>query len=112
MKDLIEKGQVVRGWLGIEAQQLSPQLAQSLNVSSSNGVIITAVYNQGPAYQAGLRPGDVITHINQLPIGDGRQGMQQIASAHPGDKVVIRMIRQSQTQELTAILGSKPQNDN
>ncbi len=108
MEDLVNYGQVVRGWLGIEAQQVSPQLAQSFKLATTNGVVITAIYNNGPAHRAGLRPGDVITHINRLPVGDGHFGMNQIADTRPGKLVTISVLRNGQQQQIEATIGTKP----
>ncbi len=108
LDDIIEFGHVIRGWLGIEARQLSPQLAQSFNLNSTNGVIITRIYNNGPAHLAGLLPGDVITHINHLPVGDGRQGMLQIAQSRPGASVDIEVLRNGVAQTIEAVIGTKP----
>lgn len=108
LNDIVEFGHVARGWLGIEAQQLSPQMARSYNLSSNNGVVITSIYNNGPAHRAGLKPGDIITRINNEPIGDGRRGMTQIAQSRPGESVAIEVLRNGKTQVITAILGSMP----
>ncbi|MYM64642.1 trypsin-like peptidase domain-containing protein [Pseudomaricurvus sp. HS19] len=108
MHDLVSYGKVVRGWLGIEAQQMSPELAQSFGLSESNGVIITAIYNQGPAHQAGLRPGDIILRINDTLVIDGRLSMHQVAQGHPGDPVELGIIRNGKQQVVNAVLGTKP----
>jgi len=108
LNDIVEFGRVVRGWLGVEAQSLSPQLAQSFNLQTTNGVLITHVYSNGPAHTAGLRPGDVITRINNQMVGDGRWGQQEIGESRPGDKVNIEIVRQGKVQVVEAILGSEP----
>ncbi|TLM76901.1 S1C family serine protease [Microbulbifer harenosus] len=109
MQDIIEFGRVVPGWLGIEAQTLSPQLARSFNLASTNGVIVTAIYNQGPAHQAGLKPGDVITHINNDPINDGLHGVAAMAILRPGEVVTITYIRKGEIQNTQATISEKPQ---
>ncbi|TVZ40651.1 serine protease DegS [Alteromonadaceae bacterium 2753L.S.0a.02] len=108
LNDIVEFGRVVRGWLGVEAQPLSPRLAQSFNLRTNNGVLITRVAEQGPADKAGLRPGDVITRINDSLVGDGRWGQQEVAESRPGDKVSIEIIREGQVQVVEAVLGSEP----
>jgi len=108
LNDIVEFGRVVRGWLGVEAQSLSPQLAQSFKLRSTNGVLITHVYSGGPADKAGLRPGDVITRINNQMVGDGRWGQQEIGESRPGDKVSIEIVRQGKLQVMEAVLGSEP----
>lgn len=108
LNDIVEFGRVVRGWLGVEAQPLSPQLAQSFNLRSTNGVLITHVVEDGPADKAGLRPGDVITRINNQMVGDGRWGIQEIAESRPGDTVSIEIVRQGKIQTMEAVLGTQP----
>ncbi|WGL17968.1 trypsin-like peptidase domain-containing protein [Microbulbifer bruguierae] len=108
MQDIIEFGRVVPGWLGIEAQALSPRLARSFNLASTNGVIITTVYNQGPAQQAGLKPGDVITHINSDPINDGKHGVAAMAVLKPGDVVTITYVRNGTIQQTQATVSESP----
>ncbi len=108
MQDLVKYGKVVRGWLGIEAQQMTPELAQSFQLNNANGVIITAIYNNGPAHKAGLLPGDIVMKINNTLVTDGRLSMHQVAQARPGDKVRLSILRQNQTMQLEAVLGTKP----
>ncbi|MGL6161100.1 S1C family serine protease [Microbulbifer sp.] len=111
MQDIIEFGHVVPGWLGIEAQAMNPQLARSFGLSSSNGVIVTAIYNQGPAHKAGLKPGDVITHIDGIPINDGRRAvapMAAMATLRPGDTVSITFIRNGKENTVNATVSEKP----
>ncbi|MCA0894219.1 S1C family serine protease [Microbulbifer agarilyticus] len=108
MQDIIEFGRVVPGWLGIEAQNLTPLLARSFNLTSTNGVIVTAIYNQGPAQEAGLRPGDVITHINATPINDGKHGNAAMATLRPGEVVTITYIREGEVLATRATVSEKP----
>ncbi len=110
LTDIIKFGRVVRGWLGIEAQQLSPRYAEANNLSASNGIVITAVAEHGPAELAGLRPGDIITHINHQPVGNGRKGMRTIFDSRPGDVVTITLIRTSEKIELDVTIGNNPSN--
>ena len=108
MQDIIEFGRVVPGWLGIEASAVTPQLARAFNLSSSNGVIITAIYDRGPAFEAGLKPGDVITHIDGLPINDGKRGVAAMATLRPGDTVSITYLRKGVVNTVTATVSEKP----
>ena len=108
MQDIIEYGRVVPGWLGIEAQALNLQLARSFGLTSTNGVIVTAIYSQGPAHQAGLKPGDVITHIDGQPINDGRRGIATMATLRPGDTVSITFVRNGAANTVEATVSEKP----
>jgi serine protease DegS len=108
MQDLIKYGKVVRGWLGVEAQQITPELAQSFRLNSTDGVIITAIYNNGPAHQAGIRPGDIIIKLNDLTVKNGLLSMNKIARGRPGDKVDVIYLRKGTQYSTTATLGTKP----
>jgi serine protease DegS len=108
MQDIIKYGKVVRGWLGVEAQQITADMAQSLNLSSSDGVIITAIYNNGPAQKAGLKPGDIILKLNDLVVKNGLLSMNKIAQRRPGDPVTVVYLRKGQEKTTTATLDIKP----
>lgn len=108
LKDIVEFGRVVRGWLGVEAQSLTPQLAHSFQLSSTNGVLITRIYNNGPAHVAGLQPGDVIVKINDELVGNGARGRQQIAESRPGETVAIEFYRNGKLEKVEAVLEKKP----
>ena len=108
MQQIIEHGQVVRGWLGVAIQSLDPQLAESLGLNSTNGVIITNIIINGPADKAKLTRGDVITKINDIEIKNVRHALNTISQAKPGDKLVIEGIRQGKIFDATAIAIQRP----
>lgn len=108
LKDIVEFGRVVRGWLGVDAQSLTPQLAHSFQLNSTNGVLITRIYNNGPAHVAGLQPGDVIVKINDEPVGNGARGRQQIQESRPGETVAIEFYRNGRLEKVQAVLDKKP----
>ncbi|MFA0811376.1 S1C family serine protease [Microbulbifer epialgicus] len=108
MQDIIAYGRVVPGWLGIEASAINPQMAREFNLASTGGVMITAIYNESPAHNAGLKPGDVITHIDGLPIGDGKQGEATMATLRPGDTISITFTRDGTSHTVEATVSVKP----
>jgi serine protease DegS len=108
MNDIITSGEAIRGWLGIEAQTLNPNVIRTYNLGNVNGVLITSTYPNGPADKAGIKPGDILTHINDKPVGNGREGMNLIAQVRPNDTVQITALRNGQKQQLTAIAGKRP----
>ncbi len=108
LNDIIEFGRVVRGWLGVQASPLYPQLAHAFNLPSTNGLIVTAVDINSPAEKAGLLPGDVITRINSQLVGSGRWSIQEVAESRPGEKIEIEVIRKGEVHIVTAILGTRP----
>lgn len=108
MNDIITNGEAIRGWLGIEARTINPDIVRNYNVGEVNGVLITGTYKNGPAEQAGLKFGDILTHINDKPVGNGREGMNLIAEVKPDDKVQLTATRNGKKILLTAIAAKRP----
>jgi serine protease DegS len=109
MNDIITSGSAIRGWLGIEARTINPNLIRTYNLGNVNGVLITGTYTKGPADKAGLLAGDILTHINDKPVGNGREGMNLIAQVRPDDTVQITVIRNGKKLNLTAVAGKRPE---
>ncbi|WP_417660514.1 Do family serine endopeptidase AlgW [Pseudomonas sp.] len=108
MQAIIEHGQVIRGWLGIEVQPLTPELAESFGLEGRPGIVVAGIYRDGPAQRAGLQPGDLIMNIDGEPAGDGRRSMNQVARTKPGDKIHIEILRNGKPMDLTAEVGVRP----
>lgn len=106
MGDLIEYGQVIRGWLGV---QVEPRFLQRDDAADGQSLVVTGVADGGPADKAGLRTGDVITHFNQEPVEDVRRTMYDIAMLRPGDRLLITATRNGQTLDLRAVVGAQTQ---
>ena len=107
-KQIIENGFVVRGWLGVEGQEVNPQVVSSLGLGQIHGILITDVDFEGPGYQAGLKTGDIITRINGNDIESTNDIMIMIADGKPGDIFSIEGIRQRQSFMTKATLGQRP----
>ena len=108
MQQIIETGHVSRGWLGIEVQDITPELAESFGLKNTAGVIIAGILRSGPAAAAGLKPGDVITSVNGQNVRDSRDVMNSIATLPPKSKVRIDILRMNKTQTLEAVVGERP----
>src|SRR3989338_6495094 len=108
MKAIIENGQFIRGWLGIEVQPLTPELAESFGLEGRPGIIVAGIYRNGPAQKAGLQPGDLILSIDGEAACDGRRSMNQVARAKPGEKISIDILRNGKPLKLTAEIGVRP----
>ena len=108
MKSIVEHGQVIRGWLGIEVQPLSQELAESFGMKDRPGIVVAGIFREGPAAKAGLQLGDVILSINGEPAGDGRKSMNQVARIKPNEKITIEVMRNGQQLKLVAEVGLRP----
>lgn len=112
MQDLAQHGQVVRGWLGVEGQDVTPEILKKIGLKDITGVLITEVFINSPAYQAGLKIGDIITRIDNQKINDVRDILNTIADSRPQQKVEIQGVRQMQSFTTTAELIQRPQLSN
>ncbi len=108
MSDLIEHGRVVRGWLGVRAQRLTPALAEALGTERTSGVVLTGLLTDGPADRAGLRPGDVITRLGETAITDVQDLLQAAGQGAPGSELRVRGYRDDEPLSRTVTLGERP----
>ena len=102
MQDLIDYGEVIRGWLGVSVEPLS---SVASNGAGTQALVVVAVAGESPAYKAGIQVGDIITHIDGEAVQDGRQTMHRIALLRPGDTVAISVRRNQQSLELRTVVG-------
>ncbi|RYJ62249.1 Do family serine endopeptidase AlgW [Pseudomonas songnenensis] len=107
MRSIIDHGQVIRGWLGVEVQSLTQELAESFGQEGRPGIVVAGVYRDGPAARAGLQPGDLILSIDGVQSADGRSSMNQVARARPGEKIDIDILRNGKPLTLTAEVGMR-----
>ena len=108
MDGLIKDGQVTRGWIGVEPNDLSPELAETFGVKAKHGVIITGVLQNGPAAQAGVRPGDVITAVGGRDVANVSELLTRVAGLKPGSASKFSVQRQSEKLELEVTPGVRP----
>jgi serine protease DegS len=93
MTQIIEKGYVVRGWLGIEAQDMTPKLARTRGLTYTRGMLIGAVIENGPADDAGLLPGDILITINGEAVLETSEAMKTISQQQPGAVIELSGLR-------------------
>ncbi len=107
-EQIIKNGYVVRGWLGAEGQELTPQILRSLELNSAHGILVTSIDKDGPGDKAGLKRGDIITKINQQDIYSTNDILNLIADGKPGDVFLIEGLRERQSFMTRAVLGQRP----
>ncbi len=108
MEGLIKDGQVTRGWIGVEPNELSPELAETFGVKAKQGVIITGVLQNGPAALAGIRPGDVITSVTGKDVSSVSELLSAVAALKPGTASAFKLQRRDQKLELSVTPGVRP----
>jgi len=108
MQSIIQHGQVIRGWLGVAVEVITPELVKTYGLKVDQGIVVTDIDPEGPAHKAGLRSGDVLLKLAGQPVKDGRLAMNQIARKQPGDSIAIEVRRQDKTLQLKATVGLRP----
>lgn len=108
--DLIEYGRVQRGWLGIEVQDWSPQLATTLKLPSNlQSMVVTGIHPAGPAARAGLLPGDLLVAIGGTPVSDAYTAMNMITAQKPGSTIVLTINRRGEHQDIISTIDIRPE---
>jgi len=108
MDQLMKTGKVRRGMLGVTIQSVDADLAQSLNLPSAQGAIVTSVANGGPADKAGIKRGDVITAVNKQSVTDNNKLRNIVASQPPGSNVEVTALRNGRDQNFHVALAELP----
>lgn len=109
MDGLVKDGKVTRGWIGVEPNELSPELAETFGVAGANaGVIITGVLQGGPAARAGMLPGDVIVQVDEQRVRNVAEMMTAVASLQPGQRVDFEILRNGQSMTLNIVPSERP----
>ena len=109
MESIIQSGSVTRGWIGVEPQNVSPELAESLGLSKdTRGVLLSGVLDQGPGDRGGLKPGDVLLSVNSEKVYDVRSLLNLIAQEKPGDEINLKVIRKNKDLDLKVRVGKRP----
>lgn len=111
MRDLIKYGRVIRGYLGVTVQDMTPSLAESFGLEKVRGGVITEVVVDSPANKGGLQPGDVLVGINGQVMADGYEAMNLIAGMKPEQKVTLEVIRNRQPLTMAVTIGTRPPAD-
>ncbi|MDB5935680.1 MAG: 2-alkenal reductase [Massilia sp.] len=108
MEQIIKTGQVVRGWIGIESQDITPELADSFGLARQSGAIIAGVVRDGPADRAGIRPGDILLTVAGKPVANTNDMLTLIAQLAPGAKAQLTVMRKNREARLDVTVGKRP----
>jgi len=108
MEAIIKSGHVVRGWIGVETQDITPELARSFSLPRQTGAMIAGVVRNGPAYKGGVRPGDILLSVDDQPVSDTNGMLNQIAQLVPGEKAKMKVLRKRTETTLDITVGKRP----
>jgi len=108
MEQIIKSGSVTRGWIGVEAQDLTNELAESFRLPSANGALIAGVMKSGPADKAGVKPGDVLLAVQGKPVTDSMSMLNLIAALPPGKPAAFTMMRNQTEMQVKISVGKRP----
>ena len=108
MEQIISSGSVTRGWIGVEAQEISADLAESFKLKSAEGALIAGVVRGGPADTAGIKPGDILLSVEGRNVGDPSAMLNLISALKPGKPARLRLLRNQKEIEFSVEVGRRP----
>ena len=108
IESLKETGKVTRGWLGVQIQPVTDDIAESLGLKDAKGAIVADVTEESPALAAGVKQGDTILKIDGKDVSDSRDLSRKVAGIKPGDAVPLTVIRDGKTMDLEVKIGTMP----
>jgi len=111
VQDLIKDGSVKRGWLGVQIQPVTDDIAESLGLKDAKGALVASVQDDGPAKKAGIVAGDIITQVNGKDVSTSRELARVIAANPPGQSVDVTLWRNGKSETLKMDLGALPSSD-
>ena len=107
LESIVKDGQVTRGWIGVEPQELNAELAETFNIKTKSGVIITGVLQNGPAAQAGIQPGDVIVAVEGKAVSNVTELLGAVAALKPGVAAPLTVLRKDNKTEIAVTPGKR-----
>lgn len=108
MDQIVAQGNVTRGWIGIEAQDITPELADSFRLSKVQGALVAGVLRGSPAERAGLRAGDILLAIEGKPVVDSGSMLNLIAALKPNQKATVQIARAGEIISVSILIGKRP----
>ncbi|WP_028228087.1 Do family serine endopeptidase [Paraburkholderia ferrariae] len=108
LESIITTGSVTRGWIGVEPQDVTPEIAESFGLNQKSGAIVAGVLQGGPADKAGIKPGDILLSVNGEEITDTTRLLNVIAQIKPGTDARIHLVRKNKDMDLDVLIGKRP----
>jgi serine protease DegQ len=108
MDQIIATGSVTRGWIGVEVQDITPELADSFKLPNTHGVLIAGIVRGGPADRAGVKPGDILIEVDGKPVADSSAMLNLVAAALPGKPAALKLIRNGSPLSVKVTVGKRP----
>ena len=108
LESIITTGTVTRGWIGVEPQDVTPEIAESFGLDQKSGAIVAGVLKGGPADKAGIKPGDILVSVNGQDITDTTRLLNVIAQIKPGTDAKVHLVRKNKEMDLTVMIGKRP----
>ena len=108
LEQIVQHGAVTRGWIGIAAQDMSGEIAQSFKLASAKGALVSEVVNGSPADKGGVRPGDILIAVNGRPVADSTAMLNLISALQPGKQAQLKVIRERRETEIVVTVGRRP----
>ena len=108
LEDIVKTGYVTRGWIGVQVQDLSRELAESFDLKTTDGTLVAGILRGGPASKAGIKAGDILVAINSIPIKNSNTMLNIIASLIPGDEASATLLRNGKTSTVRIKIGTRP----
>ncbi|KVE05929.1 MULTISPECIES: S1C family serine protease [Burkholderia] len=108
LESIITTGSVTRGWIGVEPQDVTPEIAESFGLQQKSGAIVAGVLQGGPADKAGIRPGDILVSVNGEDITDTTKLLNVVAQIKPGTPTKVHVVRKGKQFDVNVVIGKRP----
>lgn len=108
MDDIVENGEVIRGWLGIQVQPVTEELADAFDLADTQGLLVASVHGRGPAAATDIRAGDILTALNGEPIQGARKLRRRVTALSPGDTAALKLLRDGEKLRREVTVARRP----
>ncbi|UXU88210.1 Do family serine endopeptidase [Burkholderia sp. S-53] len=108
LESIITTGSVTRGWIGVEPQDVTPEIAESFGLQQKSGAIVAGVLQGGPADKAGIKPGDILVTVNGEDITDTTKLLNVVAQIKPGTSTKVHVVRKGKEFDVNVVIGKRP----